>query len=260
MSEKELPQGPLGYAIDEENRDALEDGDDPGELMSAFSAVKPDLNVQAMPTGVVTILNQGNQGACQGHALATVFQICYFLSTGRLERFSRAAAYYLSQRFDGIRGDRGSTLSGGRKVATEHGLCLEKYWPYPSRYNSREPSSAAGNYEFKLKVSRPFRNVDEAMGWLKLGLPIQTGIRWGSSMNREVVTSPSRSGGGHSTTLWTLEGDDPRNINSWGKNWNGDGVHVWRRDVFAQMLADRYSTFVGYAPEGMAYPTPEPIA
>ena len=253
-----LPQGYFGYAIDKERHDELEGGEEPLAMAAEFARQVPSFNSEIDPTDIVTILNQGNQGSCQGHALATCFQICYFLASGRLERFSRACGYYLAQRKDGINGDRGSTLSGGRWVATQHGMCTESEWPYPSRYNPREPSGI--DYRYKLRVSRPFRDIDETMEWLKLGLPVQTGVTWGSNMNKEYVTRPSSSGGGHSTVLWChAPNTDPRNINSWGANWNGDGVHTWSVDALASMLRSSRSSFIGYSPDEMMYPPPEPL-
>lgn len=255
----ELPIGPMGYAIDQENFAELDQGEEPLVLAAEFAQQVPSFNAEINPLDVVKIENQRSQGACQGHALATTFQICYFLATGRWLRFSRACGYYLAQKHDGIRGDRGSTLSGGRWVATEHGMCLEEHWPYPSRYDPRQPSGI--NFEFKMRTTKPFRDIDQAMEWIKLGLPIQTGVIWGSNLSREFVTRADTRGGGHSTCLWCHDDEsNVRNINSWGDGWNGDGVHTWSVDAFDQMLRNDRSSFIGYAPDGMMFPTPEPLS
>ena len=253
---RELRQGELGYDIDNENLDDLNKGEEPVVLMGAFENMIPDFNCQIDPTTIAIVLNQGSLGSCQGHSLSTVFQICYFLATGRTAIFSRAAAYYLSQRKDKIRGDRGSTLSGGRWVATEHGMCLEEHWPYIERYDPKEPDGVP--YQYKLKVSRPFKTVEEIVEWIKLGLPVQTGVRWGREMNTEVVEKASKRGGGHSTCLWSMRGDHCNNINSWGQSWNGDGVHCWSLAAIEEML-DHGGIFVGYSPDGFDYPDPEPL-
>ncbi len=254
--ESELPQGRRGYAFEQEDLDDLEKGEEHQEMLASFQAEVPEFNTQIDPTDIARIVNQGSVGSCQGQALATVFQICFFLATGRRYKFSAAAGYYLSQRKDGIRGDRGSTLSGGRWVATEHGMCLDEDWPYVARYNPKEPSGAS--YSFKLKVSKPFKDAESLWNWLDSGLPVQTGVRWGSEMNREVVTRASRGGGGHSTVLWTKRDDNANNINSWGSSWNGDGVHCWTKDAVAQMIRNG-GTFIGYSPEGFSYPDLKPI-
>ncbi len=251
--------GRLGYRYDLENRDLIAtNGVEPHRLMATFREQFPQTNVNADPATLVSILNQGNQGACQGHSLAMVLSICFFLQTGRYQNFSRAAGYYLSQRYDGIRGDQGSTLSAGQKVVTQHGMCLESDWPYPNRYDPTEPAGIS--YPYKLAATKEFRDFDQAMEWLELGLPIQTGITWGDEMDREVVSSFSgRGGGGHSTTLWLLRpnGNIP-NINSWG-SWMQDGIHEWTPNAFRQMFNHRWSVFIGYAPDNMLFPDPKPI-
>lgn len=259
----DLTPGTLGYAYEFEQRDLLESqGEDSQLVLRQFRETFPQFNVNADPLGLVEILDQGQQGSCQGHALATVFQICYFLATGRKESFSRAAAYYLSQKKDGIRGDMGSTLSGGQWVATQHGLCLESDWPYPSRYNPAMPPSAQGKFLFRLATTKPFRNVNEVVEWLDQGLPVQIGVTWNSSCDREIVDGyNARGGGGHSTVFWQRRtSGNVTNINSWGRRWAGDGVHEWTLRSIEAALAARWTVMIGYAPTGMSFPVPEPIA
>lgn len=253
-----LPQGQLGYSIELERRFLLESsGAEPALMLKQYRDSFPTMNLQADPTGAVKVLDQGQQGSCQGHSLAQCFSICFYLATGRYEAFSRACGYYVAQQYDGIRSDSGSTLSGGNKVATQHGMCLEKDWPYPSRYNPAKPTGIT--FPFKMKVSRPLRTVDEMRNWLDAGLPVQTGIAWNDSCNQEVVDNWRSGGGGHSTTLWTLSGDKVNNINSWGRNWNGDGVHKWTWGSIERMLRHEWSTFIGYAPDEMSFPVQEPL-
>lgn len=251
-----LPQGQLGYAIELERRTALEmHGDEPREMLARMRDEFPAFNTQAMPTDVFDILDQGQQGACQGHALAAIFSICFFLATGRREAFSRACGYYVAQQFDGIRGDTGSTLSAGQKVAMQHGMCLEKDWPYPRSYNPNSKPNGV-TFPFKLSVSKPFNSAEEMEEWLQAGLPIQTGISWNNSCNKEIVDNwQAGGGGGHSTCLWQLRPNgNGVNINSWGSTWNGDGCHEWTWDSIRKMVRHSWSTFIGYAPTRMSFP------
>ena len=259
----DLTPGPLGYAFGWEQRDQLEAlGEDSGLVLRQFKDSFPKFNQQADPLGLVDILDQGQQGACQGHALASVFSICYFLATGRKEAFSRAAGYYLAQKKDGIRGDMGSTLSGGQWVATQNGMCLEADWPYPSRYNPGMPPSAQNKFLFKLQTTKPFRDLDSMLAWLDEGLPIQTGLTWNNSCDQEVVANyDGRSGGGHSTVFWQRRASgNVVNINSWGRRWAGDGVHEWTPDSIKKALAGRWTVFIGYAPAGMSFPDPQVLS
>ena len=249
----------LGYRFDIEDKGNLEaNGLDPEATLKLFKETFSVFDVTADPLGAVDVLNQGNQGSCQGHALAMVFSICFFLATGRRQAFSRAAGYYLSQRKDGIRGDQGSTLNGGQWVATVHGMCLESDWPYPSSYNPSEPNGIA--YLYKLKRTRPMRTVQEVTDWIDAGLPVQTGFAWNDSCSREVVNNWRPGGGGHSTCFWQrAKSGNVRNINSWGSSWNGDGVHEWTEGSIAKALAHQWTTLIGYAPDEMSFPEQPPI-
>lgn len=257
--DRELPTGPMGYAIDKENRHLLtSQGIEPKRMLRLAKASEPKFNTNVHPMTLFDALNQGGQGACQGHALAVIFKVCLFLLTGQIEFFSRAAAYYLSQKKDGINGDRGSTLSGGQWVATQHGLCLEKDWPYPARYNPVPPSNNI-KYPFKLVASQPTRDFELIAEALDMGLPVQDGIIWDSSVSRTLVTNYVGSGGGgHSTVLWTKSDDNYRRINSWGQ-WDGDGCNENTPRALKQQVEHRYSSHVIYAPEGMIYPERQPV-
>ncbi len=255
--DRELPVGRLGYAWSKEDRVELAaKGTDPRVMLAAAAKV-PAFNADVHPGTLFNPWDQLKQGSCQGHSLSTIFTICFYLLTGNVEYFSRAAAYYLSQRFDGISGDRGSTLNGGRKVATEHGLCLESDWPYPSRYDPTEPSGI--EYPFKLVASKPTRDPELIFEALDLGLPVQDGIIWDSSVSRTRSTHyVGQGGGGHSTCLWTKSDDDYRRINSWDM-WDGDGCNENTPESLAQQIKHRYSTHIIYMPEGMLYPDLDPV-
>lgn len=257
--DRPLPTGRLGYAIDAEQKPLLmSQGMDPRKMLRLASENKPKFNVNVHPTTLFDPLNQGNQGACQGHALALCFTICFFLMTGRVQAFSRAAAYYLSQRKDGINGDRGSTLSGGQWVATTHGLCTEDEWKYPSSYDPREPSGIS--YRFKLVASQATQDWELIQEALDIGLPVQDGIMWNNEVSRTLVTNYTGSGaqGGHSTTLWTKSDENYRRINSWGL-WDGDGCNENTPKALKQQVEHRNASHVIYAPEGMIYPELSPV-
>ncbi len=257
--DRPLPTHKLGYAIEQESTERLMAGGmEPARMLKLAAQNMPAFNVDVHPTTLFNPLDQKNQGACQGHSLAMMFVICYFLMTGRIESFSRAAAYYLSQRKDGIRGDNGSTLSAGQWVATQHGLCLESEWPYPSQYDTREPQGI--QYPFKLVASQPTQDPELLEQANDLGLPIQDGITWNAEVSRTLCTSYTGRGaqGGHSTTIWTKSGANPRRINSWGM-WDGDGCNEQTPEAWRQQILLRGNTHVIYAPEGMIYPELAPV-
>lgn len=243
-----MTYGRLGYAIEKENKDQLLlNGIKPEIILRSFQDNFPKFNANADPLGVVNIKNQGSIGSCQGQSLAKCFQICYYLATGRVINFSAMAAYVISQEYDRIRGDNGSTLSGGQKVATDNGLCLEKDWPYPSRYDTTQKAS---EFPFKLKSAQPTNDPQEIRQALELGLPVQTGVAWTRELEKEVVTQYTgrSSFGGHSTVLWCK-----KNINSWGQEWCEDGCSDWTT-ALDDIVTFPGNTFVIYAPDEMTKP------
>jgi hypothetical protein len=256
----QLPTYSLGYAIEQENNALLQaNGMEPALMLKSAAANFPAFNTNTDPMAIITLLDQANQGACQGFALARMFQICYFLMTGQILDFSAAAAYYLSQRYDGIRGDFGSTLSGGQKVATIHGLCLAKEWAYPSRYYNVEPTPKP-NYAFKLVAAKPTKDPGLIREALDLGLPVQDGITWNNEVSQTVCDNYTGrgAGGGHSTCLWLKKNGNYIRINSWGK-WDGDGCNENTPKALDQQVRLSGNNHVIYAPEGMIYPDTPPI-
>jgi hypothetical protein len=235
-------------------------GVEPMLALRAFKDAFPTLNTKADTHAVVQILNQGNQGACQGHMLAQLFAICFWLATGRLELFSRAYAYYKSQVHDGIKGDNGSTLNAGVRVSRE-GMCLEKDFPYPAEYDPRIPDNLPLN--FRLTATRPLRTVEEIDAWEDSGLPFGFGGPWNATANREVIDAynPNAGGGGHAFTFFGQESNGTsKMINSWGKQWMQDGMSQWTKDSLRKALRHPWVVIIGFSPDAMSFPNQTPIA
>ena len=243
-----------GYLHGEDDLDWIDARMDPEVVLKAARAAYPAFDPHAWSW--TELPSQGRQGACAGHALAACFQVALVQQYGIQTLFSRAAAYYTAQKFDGIKSDRGSTLSGCQKVA-ESGLCLESEWKYPSSYNNTMPSSAQGKMNFKMMGSRRVKDADLAWDLLRAGSCLQTGVAWNSSFEREVCDSYRSGGGGHSTMLFGLDEETGNaiNHNSWGSNWCGDGRNQWTKKFFNSIIrSDRYAVFVAYDPTGLEVP------
>jgi len=211
------------------------------------------------PRKVMKVENQGSVGSCQGHALSSCVELCSYIATGDLTlQLSRAAAYYETQRIDGINGDSGSTISGGIKLATAKGIPREELWKYSGRYDNRRPSNwaeiekDAENY----KVGKSFKmsSYDGVRTFLGSGQGgISIGISWGGEMDRAIVNSFSGSGGGgHALALLAIsERLDVSGkpyiwmLNSWGSNWGNAGWSEWAPAAVEQMLRHRYTACFG---------------
>jgi len=211
--------------------------------------------------------HQGPQGSCQGHALSDVGEVCYHVATqGEVIQFSRQYCYIRSQYYDGIKGDQGSTLTAGAKVAMQDGFPPEELWPYSGRYETRPPNRTWDDIllaaaAFKLRTVERLRSYDDIFAWLAGGIgAVWIGIRWGG-------------GGGHSVSIpgYTRRKDSRgRNYldmhNSWGPNWGNGGwkeiepaqVDRWFRDPYTVVLggSDMYGDGIAPRPVDWAKESP----
>lgn len=245
-----------GWLQTEEDRNFLDAL--PGEsavlaMRGTYSEVKVD------PRKVMKIENQGSVGSCQGHALSSCVELCYYIATNDLTRqLSRAMGYYETQRIDGITSDRGSTISGGIKLATTKGICREELWKYSGRYDARRPSNwaeiEADAAQHKIGQSYRMTTYEGVRTFLGSGQGgISIGISWGGEVDRPIVNSFSGAGGGgHAIALLGLsERIDSAGrpfvwmLNSWGLGWGNGGWAEWAPNAVEQMLRHRFTACFG---------------
>lgn len=245
----------IGYPIDKEDREYLNGLSGDSQVLAmrgTYTEVRLD------PREIIKTENQSNQGACAGHSLSSVGEWCYAIATGgeRIQ-LSRAMMYYEAQREDSIRGDNGSTIAGGVKVAKSVGMCREELWPYPSRYDNRRPADYsavlkdAANY--KIGTSINIKSYDAYRTFLGAGLGgIHQGIAWGSGMDGKVIERYSPGGGGHSICALCLsERVDSKGrpyawiLNSWSESFGVKGWMEWSPTAIEQMLQNRNTVFIG---------------
>ena len=159
-----------------------------------------------------TIVVQGSpQVRCQGYGLIACVEYLYAVLTGEVVQLSPLYAYLMSQYFDGISGDRGSTLSGGTKLLEKLGLCLLEEYPLERRYPRggykdvpQSAIEAAKAGPFRTLKATKFRDANEYRAFTGSYAGIaQTGTKWTSAManppSHGVIQSVGgRSVGGHS--------------------------------------------------------------
>lgn len=245
-----------GWRIDLEKFDVL--AALPSE--EAVLAMRGTYNeVSVDPRSVLRVENQGSVGSCQGHSISSSCEWCYVIATQNEElQLSRAYGYYETQRLDGISGDRGSTIEGGIRLATEFGICREELWKYSGKYDPARPLPIEELRKdasvYKIGASRKLTSYDGIRTFLGSGQgAVHLGITWNSSVDSAVVNNYSGAqGGGHAIGLYSLsDRKDSQGrpfawmMNSWGANWGNSGWSEWSPVAIEQMLKSRWAVFIG---------------
>lgn len=198
---------------------------------------------------------------CQGHSLSSVTEWCYAIATkGQIVQLSRAMGYYETQRIDGIKGDSGSTIDGGRELVTEIGLCEESLWKYTGKYDPRRPANwdaiIANAAKHKLAQALAVRQYEEGRVFLGSGAGgIHIGISWGNGMDTDKVETFRPGSGGHAICALCLgEEVDAKGdpywwiMNSWSKQFGSrkyPGWQCWSPTAIRQMLAHKWTVMIG---------------
>jgi hypothetical protein len=167
---------------------------------------------QIDPRGKMRHDRQGNMGSCQGFSLSNATEYLWSLAYDGFSNDRQISALYCyleSQRLDELLGsDRGSTIKGGLRVATEIGVLPEQFLPYKTPYptNARSLITDAMRSEASAYVVRSFtwlESYNDIFTYLasKAGA-VHTGTVWNDSFYSSdgVLQSVSlRNGGGHAT-------------------------------------------------------------
>lgn len=247
-----------GWREDLENRAELVATASPMPDFSGAYMAAPPVD---KPWELIQQENQFSQGACQGHDLSTIVELCNRIATGGdYTQLSRQYAYVETQRIDGLIGrDQGSTITGGVKLATTRGLCEESLWPYTGKYHTKPPSVTLEQcYEnaqkYRIAQHSMMRSYDDVFNWIDRGTGgVSFGIGWNSSCEHAVCeTYKSGGGGGHAIPVLFKSprlDDHGRNYlwmnNSWGDNWGNKGWSEWAPAFIEGLLRAQYTVAVG---------------
>ena len=197
---------------------------------------------------VPTILDQGQEGACTGFALAAV--INYQLSLRRLRRFvSPRMLYEMARRYDEWPGDayEGSSARGAMKGWVAHGVCSVASWSadrhgaeHQTPAIAEEAQATPGGAYYRV-MHREIRDMHAALaeagilyvtlmvheGWHQPG-PVTVPLNYVESGNHRQITLPviKRSGkadSGHAVAIVGYTADGFVIQNSWGESWGMQG-------------------------------------
>ena len=199
--------------------------------------------------------NQGSIGSCQGHDLSSVLERLALVNKKKVQ-LSEIFAYLGTQKIDGLIGsDDGSTISGGGKLATTVGVCLEELTGYPSSYpgsTARAKILSKANYEaaaeYKAKsIWRCSEDQDETLDFIGGGGGLSFGIKWYSGLIpkdrivKKFSPGSNRILGGHA--MCVLGYDKDGNLKA--ANSHADGTYIILWEAWVQMLRDRQTAAIG---------------
>ncbi|MBT9541334.1 C1 family peptidase [Thiobacillus sp.] len=217
------------------------------------------------------ILNQGQEGACTGFALAAVVNLLRTLQ-GHSARVSPRMLYELARRYDEWPGQDydGSSARGAIKAWAKHGVCAESSWTYTQQGIQHmtdqviaEAKLAPGGAYYRI---RPYnvRDMHTALnetgilyatlmvhsGWARPGADkghtVDVHVEGRKAPYRfPVIRRSGSADGGHAIAI---VGYTPQGFviqNSWGPDWGKDGFAFLPYEDFLMHATDVWVAQLG---------------
>jgi N-acetylmuramoyl-L-alanine amidase CwlA len=189
----------------------------------------------------VPVLDQGQEGACTGFALATVANYLLGQRARPCQPVSAHMLYDMARRYDEWEGEayEGSSARGAIKGWHKHGVCGEKDWGSGGTYRlTGALAQAAGQCPLGAYFRVNHKDlVSMHTALIEVGMLYATGIvheGWQKvKANGRIEMGPTRLGG----HAFAIVGYDERGFwlqNSWGPKWGHEGfAHLTYDDWLA---------------------------
>lgn len=203
--------------------------------MPSLRQVPPEMPLAAYKALKVPILDQGQEGACTGFALATIVN---FLQGVKGADRKRAASpwmmYEMARKYDEWAGESysGSSARGAMKAWHKHGVCSSELWKDGSCVLTKERALEAAT----RPLGAYFRVNHKDLVAMHTAIN-EVGVLYATAVVHEGWSDPDpRSGritksatitGGHAFVIVGYDGEGFWIQNSWGPDWGKGGyAHV----------------------------------
>jgi hypothetical protein len=225
------------------------------------------INIHRVPM----VLDQGNEGACTGFALAAVIN---FLRPRELvrESVSPRMLYEMARRYDEWPGEsyEGSSARGGMKGWVRHGVCLESSWPKnlhgarhltPERAEEARLIPGGAFYRVAHREVRDMHSALAEVGILYMTLMVHDGwddpkdshieLQYATESGKitnvslPVIKRKGRADSGHAVAIvgYTEEGFIIQN--SWGTKWGASGFALLPYEDYMLHATDVWAAQIG---------------
>jgi predicted alpha/beta hydrolase family esterase len=227
-------------------------------------------NLAPLPDVVVNcdevpeILNQGNEGACTGFALAAVIQFHQHRRGIHRPRVSPRMLYEMARHYDEWPGEsyEGSSARGAMQGWVAHGVCKRDSWPNtlhgPGNFTSDRANEARllpGGAYYRVQ-HRSIRDMHAALadvGILYVTLMVHTGWNDPKSERRQAgagrrlptIRREGRATDGHAVAFVGYTRDGFIVQNSWGASWGADGFAILPYEDFLLHSTDVWVAQLG---------------
>ncbi len=204
------------------------------------------------------VLNQGQEGACTGFALAAVINLLRTRQGGD-KPVSARMLYEMARKFDEWPGEdyAGSSCRGAIRGWRHMGVCSETEWPYRvnsagqltvERAKQARHTTIGAYYRLRHDVVDFHSALNEA-GVVFCSADVHSGWSAASVSSGKI---PMRAGatGGHAFALVGYDEDGFYVQNSWGKEWGKNGIALWRYEDWKENIKDAWVV-------QLARPTPQ---
>jgi Papain family cysteine protease len=207
------------------------------------------------------VYDQGQQGSCAGHMLASQMNLIWSMHGRTPKRFSPCFAYGM---VNGGR-DQGAVISDLLKLIKTDGICLEStVGPGKWQPSSWPANARAEAKRFTAEKAEELQGFDEIATALQYGDPVGIGVFTGNRFEPNasgILPDLSGTGGGHAMCVTGL-----RNINgkwylivknSWAERWGVSG-YCYMPESFFQKWHEAYRILV--AKDDPENPEAPPVA